>query len=130
MSDMIEVKTADLAGEALAWAVAKAEGLDVRVAKPHYGAPTRVFALYRGEAIERCDRFNPHESWALGGPLVEKYKLDLGAPMETKLGPWNANTEWGHPLGMKGETPLIASCRAIVAARLGNPVQVPKELMP
>ncbi|MGE7352314.1 phage protein NinX family protein, partial [Pseudomonas qingdaonensis] len=48
MSDLIEVKTADLVGEQLAWAVAKAEGLDVHVAKPHYGAPARVFVQYRG----------------------------------------------------------------------------------
>ncbi|MEZ0197679.1 phage protein NinX family protein [Pseudomonas qingdaonensis] len=130
MTDLIEVKTAHLVGEPLAWAVAKAEGLDVHVAKPHYGAPVRVFVYYRGEAIERCERYNPQENWVLGGPLLEKYKLDLGAPMEATLGPWNANTEWGHPLGMKGETALIASCRAITAAKLGDTVQVPKELMP
>ena len=34
MTDLIELKTADLVGEALAWAVAKAERLDVHVAKP------------------------------------------------------------------------------------------------
>ena len=81
MTDLIEVKTADLVGQQLAWAVAKAEGLDVHVAKPHYGAPARVFVNYRGEATERCERYSPQENWALGGPLVEKYKLDLGAPM-------------------------------------------------
>lgn len=40
MSELIEVKTADLVGEQLAWAVGKAEGLDVRLAPPGYnGVP-------------------------------------------------------------------------------------------
>ncbi len=39
MTDLIEVKTADLAGEALSWAVGKAEGLDVLIAPPIYGNP-------------------------------------------------------------------------------------------
>lgn len=130
MTDLIEVKTADLVGEALGWAVGKAEGLDVFLAPPEYGNPWRVFARYRATVTEYTKRFNPWEDWALGGPLIEKYKLDLGAPMEMKLGPWTANTEWGHPSGQKGGTALVASCRAVVAAKLGDTVQVPKELMP
>lgn len=130
MIDLIEVKTADLAGEALGWAVGKAESLDLQLVPPGYnGVPWRVFALYQGQAIEHAKRYNPWEDWALGGPLVEKYKLDLGAPMEMKLGPWNANTEWGHPSGQKGGTALVAACRAVVASRLGDTVQVPKELI-
>ncbi|MNP04698.1 hypothetical protein D3C76_966220 [compost metagenome] len=130
MTDLIEVNVANLSGEVLGWAVGKAEGLDVFLAPPEYGNPWRVFARYQGQAIEHTKRFNPWEDWALGGPLIEKYKLDLGAPMEMKLGPWNANTEWGHPSGQKGGTALVASCRAVVAAKLGDTVQVPKELMP
>lgn len=129
MTDLIEVKTADLVGEALGWAVGKAEGLNLELVPPQYGNSWRVFARYRGQAIEHIKRYNPWEDWALGGPLIEKYKLDLGAPMEMKLGPWNANTEWGHPSGQKGGTALVASCRAVVAAKLGDTVQVPKELV-
>ncbi|MBV4490913.1 DUF2591 domain-containing protein [Pseudomonas oryzicola] len=131
MTDLIEVRVSNLVGEALGWAVGKAEGLDLQLAPPGYnGVPWRVFARYQGQAIEHTKRFNPWEDWALGGPLIDKYKLDLGAPLENKSGPWNANTEWGHPLGQKGETALVAVCRAIVAHMLGDTVQVPKELMP
>ena len=42
MTYLVEVKTADLTGAALDWAVAKAGRLDVHVAKPHYGAPARL----------------------------------------------------------------------------------------
>lgn len=128
MTDLIEVKTAELVGEQLAWAVAKAEGLDVRVAKPHYGAPARVFVQYRGEATERCERYNPHESWALGGPLKTKHEIGDG-PVR---GGWtaypsrpNEPTDW-----LLGPTPLVAICRAVVTKITGWTAQVPKELMP
>lgn len=132
MTDLIEVRVSNLVGEALGWAVGKAEGLDLLLAPPGYnGVPWRVFARYQGQAIEHTKRFNPWEDWALGGILLEKYQLDLGAPMENvQRGTWQANTEWGHPLGHRGRTALEACCRAIVASRLGDTVQVPKELMP
>lgn len=128
MTDLIELKTADLVGEALAWAVAKAERLDVHVAKPHYGAPARVFVNYRGEATERCERYNPQESWALGGPLKIKHQIGDGPA----LGGWtaypsrpNEPTDW-----LMGPSPLVAICRAVITKITGNTVQVPKELMP
>lgn len=128
MADLIEVNTADLVGEQLAWAVAKAEGLDVHVAKPHYGAPTRVFVYYSGEATERCERYNPQESWALGGPLKTKHQIG-GGPVG---GGWtaypsrpNEPTDW-----LMGPSPLVAICRAVITKVAGNVVCVPKELMP
>jgi len=125
MSDLIEVKTNTLAGAALDWAVAQVEGLPALVYK--CDAPY-VYIDLPGRG---CGPYLPSHAWCEGGPLIEKYKLDLGAPMETdQLVIWSANTEWGYPLGHKGETPLIAACRAIVAAKLGDTVQVPKELMP
>ena len=36
MTDLIEVKAADLSGEALGWAVGKAEDLDLQLAEPGY----------------------------------------------------------------------------------------------
>lgn len=126
MTDLIEVKTADLVGEQLAWAVAKAEGLDVHVAKPHYGVPARVFVQYRGEATERCERYNPHESWALGGRLIEKYRVGFGLYSDSFFAVTGLDDTSGDADGL---THLIASCRAIVAAKLGDTVQVPKELI-
>ncbi|ERL02451.1 hypothetical protein O999_05960 [Pseudomonas putida LF54] len=61
MTDLIEVKTADLVGEALGWAVGKAEGIDVFLAPPQYGNSWRVFARYGGQAIEHTKRYNPWE---------------------------------------------------------------------
>ena len=122
-----EVKTADLSGEALGWAVGKAEGLEVLLAPPEYGNPWRVFARYRATVTERTERFNPWEDWALGGPLIDKYEADF---QWARPGMLRAVVSVGQSVGMaRAETHLLASGRAIVAAKLGDTVQVPKELV-
>lgn len=131
MTGLIEVTTADLAGEALGWAVGKAEGLDLQLAPPGYnGVPWRVFARYQGQAIEHTRRYNPWVDWAVGGQLIEKHMVSLHCPQST-------DDVWaGWVITDKGEfcqaggSAMIAACRAIVAAKLGDTVQVPKELMP
>lgn len=130
MTDLIEVKTADLAGEALGWAVGKAEGVDLQLAPPGYnGVPWRVFARYQGQAIEHTKRFNPWEDWAVGGPLIEKRMVSLHCPQSTDdvWAGW-VITDKGE-FCQAGDSALIAACRAIVAAKLGDTVQVPKELV-
>lgn len=123
MTDMIEVKTADLAGEALGWAVGKAEGLYLILVPPQYGNPWRVFARYKASATEHTKRFNPWEDWALAGLLLDKHCISLIYAFE----------EYEALIGMTGSgyhpSSTIAICRAVVAAKLGDTVQVPKELM-
>jgi len=123
MTDPIEVKTADLVGEALGWAVGKAEGLDVFLAPPQYGNPWRVFARYQATATERIKRYNPWEDWALAGPLLEKHRVWMHVSGTT----WSALIS-----GWVGgeERPTVAICRSIITAKFGDTVQVPKELMP
>ncbi|MBA6118925.1 MULTISPECIES: DUF2591 domain-containing protein [Pseudomonas] len=132
MTDLIEVKTADLVGEALGWAVGKAEGLNLELVPPQYGNPWRVFARYQGQAIEHTKRYNPWEDWALGGELIEKYAAMVrGFPNQMYQTLAIARVRISGALAWRsGKTPLIALCRAIVAAKLGDTVQAPKELMP
>ncbi|PIK75001.1 DUF2591 domain-containing protein [Pseudomonas sp. 382] len=134
MTGLIRVKTADLSGEALGWAVGKAEGLDLQLAPPGYnGVPWRVFALYQGQSIEHTKRYNPWEDWALGGPIIDRLRVDLSSPpvIDTNNeNGWQARPDDGMTFWHSGGTALIAACRAIVAAKLGDTVQVPKELIP
>lgn len=150
MTDLIEVKTADLAGEALGWAVGKAEGLKLELVPPQYGNSWRVFARYQGQAIEHTKRFNPWEDWALGGKLIEKYQVSLSPPTSAvhrnfgymdkrngyyESGLWSSTifgkerkhrrTAFHHP-----NNPLIVAMQAIAQFELGDIVQVPKELIP
>lgn len=135
MTDLIEVKTADLAGEALGWAVGIAEGLDLILEPPQYGNPWRVFARYQATATEHTKRYNPWEDWELGGPLIERIDPEerrlpnvLGggrsAEVWIKYGNGDARVGYG-----RGENRLIAATRSIVAAKLGDTVNVPKELI-
>lgn len=130
MSEMIEVMTSELAGEALAWSVAKAEGLTVFIADPQYGNPYRVMVHFKrdGKLLPQQDRFKPQADWSQGGPLIDKHVRQLRFyPADCDEAAWCCDTcdSWGE-----GPTALVAVCRAIVAAQLGDTVQVPKELMP
>ena len=70
--------------------------------------------------------FDPAADWSQCGPLIERYRV--GLVNDTSKRPWSAiclNAKW-----CEGKTPLIAACRAIVAAH--NPsgfVEVPDELV-
>ncbi|CAM3883581.1 hypothetical protein CCOS865_02978 [Pseudomonas reidholzensis] len=130
MTNLINVKTKDLVGEALGWAVGKAEGLDLHLAEPGYnGVPWRVFARYRATVTERTERYNPWEDWALGGLLVEKHNVSLHCPQHDGDF-WAAwITHDGKDVAQGSELALPAACRAIVAHKLGDTVQVPKELI-
>ncbi|MEX0297072.1 phage protein NinX family protein [Pseudomonas putida] len=126
MTDLIEVRTVDLAGEALGWAVGKAEGLELELAGPAYNNPWRVFARYRATVTERTERYNPWENWALGGQLIQKYRVGFGLYSDSFFAVTGLDEVPGDA---DGSTHLIAACRAIVAAKLGDTVQVPKELL-
>ncbi|MCK2116660.1 MULTISPECIES: DUF2591 domain-containing protein [Pseudomonas] len=130
MTDLIEVKTADLVGEALGWAVGMADGLELEMEPPHYNTSWRVFARHRYTVTEQAKRFNPWEDWAVGGPLLQKHNVSLHCPQKD----WDYWAAWitenGKDVAQGADFPLPAACRAIVAHKLGDTVQVPKELMP
>lgn len=127
MTDLIEMKTADLTGEALNWSVAKALGLSVYLAGPQYGNGHLVMVRYTpdGCSFEQETRYRPSADWSRCGPLMDRFKIEIirchDAVHAKVAGKTNAA---GY-----GDTALIAACRAIVASVLGETVSVPKELL-
>lgn len=113
----MKVKTSELQGAALDWAVAKCiyEPDDVVICEG------RVFAYY--VHTEGC--FNPSENWAQGGPIIEQEKIALS--YDTGRFGWVASFYDGD--AVFGGTPLIAAMRCYVASKLGDEVEVPDELM-
>ena len=133
MTDLVEVKTADLTGAALDWMAAQVEAVSVAIAAPRYGTDWRVYKPDFG------GKYSPSTDWAVGGPLIAKFQVALipeahdgmeGTEMSER---WYADVYYGGGEQYTTEhcdTVLIAACRAIVATKFGDSVQVPKELMP
>lgn len=126
------MKTADLTGAALDWAVAKCEGR-----KPSaYGGAVRATA--HPQFPDSPPMFGPElrysTDWAQGGPIIEREKFDLSWQSAGREG-WMAYadqglTDAGVPLfDGNGPTPLIAAMRCYVASKLGDEIDVPKELL-
>lgn len=121
----MKIKTSELTGVALDWAVAKCEGVEVE---------------YIDDSITRCllikpsgsGIFTPSTNWAQGGPLIEREWLDVT--------PWPNETDesqrWqcvqydtvGY-VSAFGETPLVAAMRCYVASKLGDEIDVPEDLL-
>ena len=129
MTEFVEVKTAELIGAALEYSVAMAldahgqeTGSSTLSDSKHWVIP--------GFAPMRWDDWTPSTDWSQGGPLIERYMVacDYGRPLADGEKPlWFAQV-WKPYGGMHGDTPLIAACRAIVAANLGETALVPVEL--
>lgn len=118
---MIEMKTVDLTGPALDWAIAQIEGVEVAIAAPHYGTGWRVYKPNFG------GKYSPSTEWAFGGPLIAKHAIGfVGHDADNWLA-FSSPADSTHQ-GI-GPTHLIAACRAIVAAKLGDTLQVPRELL-
>jgi hypothetical protein len=59
--------------------------------------------------------------WAQGGPIIEREGIAVGKSWES----WKAFTDTSTG---EGPTPLIAAMRCYVASKLGDTVNIPKEL--
>ncbi len=146
----MKVKTSDLIGPALNWALGKALGLPVEICQIfQYGRPNGRHYISIGETDRDGAEvdFDPSQEWSQGGPLIEYYWVELqngsnlppdlwGACMwsGTDADLWGAcmwsGTDAGVPLGEgRGPTPLVAATRCIVASKLGDEVDVPEELL-
>lgn len=116
----MQIKTRELEGAALDWAVAQTmteymEGFAVHIKMGLVG-----------------ENWAPPFStdWSQGGPLIEQYKVKLTPITQKDPTVWHALTDDGQKLfSAPGPTPLVAAMRALVAARLGEVVEVPDELM-
>jgi len=110
---MLKVKTSELTGAALDWAVAKCEG--------------DVWAAPDGELLGSAVGLNYSTNWTQGGPIIERERL-CPCPSSTVVGSaWSATDLTGH-ITHFGPTPLEAAMRCYVASKFGDTVEIPKEL--
>jgi hypothetical protein len=112
------IKTSELTGTALDWAVAKCEAVKLHP-MPQNGVMEIHFSQPNGG-----NSFSPSTDWAQGGPIIEGYGIELALIANH----WKAAIAFSGKEVQRGPTPLIAAMRCYVASKLGDEVEVPKEL--
>ena len=144
------MKTSELTGTALNWAVAKAKG--VALLDPYNNEWELCWTLL---ADNSGDYYAPSTNWAQGGPIIERERIELCSysndgvdtafrHMGDERGnyshheeyvvsvpevvTWTAWVKYGS-YKMDGPTPLIAAMRCYVASKLGDNVELPEGLV-
>lgn len=119
------MRTSELTGAALDWAVAKCEGFSYE----GYEHNRKKWA----NGLYRPQHWQPSTNWSQGGPIIERELLMIEPVFWTVegwhwvayvLGPDNLDENYEQ----RGPTPLIAAMRCYVASKLGEEVEIPKEL--
>ena len=116
----MKLKTSELQGAALDWAVTKCEGYDSEVDGP-------VWGMWKWAT-----------DWGQGGPIIEREGITVSRTEQ--------KSHKGQPIWVAylikhlfedryeheyqgGPTPLVAAMRCYVASKLGDEVEVPNELL-
>ena len=108
------MKTSELTGAALDWAVMHCEHPDNSI--PFFFKLRALHALHNS--------FYYSTNWAQGGPIIEREKIAVQSPNDKG---WYAR-DYAFKTHMSGSTPLIAAMRCFVASKLGDTVEIPKEI--
>jgi hypothetical protein len=102
------MRTSDLTGAALDWAVAQCTGFPVR-----------------NGFDDNCPEYSTR--WEECGPLIEREWIDLHCVNDSL---WEAECPAPCGLAMQnGPTPLVAAMRCYVVSKLGDTVEIPAELL-
>jgi hypothetical protein len=126
----MKLKTNELTGAALDWAVAKCVGMRVYVGHNHtMTGPEISDAELVDMDVDGNTRYAPSTDWAQGGPIIEREGIDLYHQRQSDLSvAWVATGDSGESEHI-APTPLIATMRCFVASKLGDEVDVPEELL-
>lgn len=128
------MKTSELIGPALDWAVAKCE--DAMMPAGNVVAIGRqLFIAVGGDCAHGGStvEYSPSTDWSQGGPIIEReidyYEKDAALFQAVIYGP-NHTFSLFDKIGFcgVGPTPLIAAMRCYVASKLGDEVDIPEEL--
>lgn len=128
----LKIKTSELTGAALDWAVAIALGGTPE--RPQDGQfinanGARWLAGFHQHAPSAS--YCPSTNWAQCGPLIDQFGLSLDNASCGKRDELRkcASSVRGWLMAEYGPTPQVAICRAVVAGELGEEVEVPAELV-
>lgn len=109
----MKIKTSELTGAALDWAVAQCEGHDM-------------------DYFQVVDAYSPSTDWGQGGPIIERGKIAIAMYDDAWIAGYQVDGAVYFScfdLEDEGPTPLIAAMRCRVTRKLGDEVEVPEELV-
>lgn len=119
----MKIKTSELTGAALDWAVAKCEGLLC------FGYCTDGERFDVEDSEGNIEGFMPSTNWEQGGQIIERERISIRPDV---AGPDFRAFVIRPPDGLShryiGETPLIAAMRCYVASKCGDEIEIPEEL--
>ena len=127
----MKVKTSELQGAALDWAVAKCEGytdLHKIAGRMPHEPQLGIWPPRKEYGAMDLWELSFSTDWAQGGPIIERKRIGFkytGTGLEFVA--W-VNGELCTAHDQYGPTPLIAAMRCYVASKLGDEVEVPDEL--
>lgn len=120
----MKIKTNELTGAALDWAVAEASGATYSFD----GATADDCFLEFPTTAMSLPSYNPSTDWAQGGPIIGWEALSL---IRRPDGQWTSDNfsilTRSQQLNF-GPTPLIAAMRCFCCAKLGDEIDIPEEL--
>ena len=150
---MAKVKTGELIGPALDWAVAISKGIpaeELYIQKWGSRLPPSIYRRDRDEDgnLDGWYTSGPDllfsRKWEAGGPIIQREGINLSVDYQDyalsddmvqigwKGNLWNNSVpgtagflQWAY-----GPTPLIAAMRCFCSAKLGDEVDIPDELLP
>lgn len=115
------MKTSELIDEKLDWAVLEASGAYREYV--HWREAVGDSVLSNPIWFKRLG-CSPSTDWSKGGPIIERERIELKD---------DGGTDWlashNNESVEFGPTPLIAAMRCYVASKLGDEVDIPKELL-
>lgn len=123
----MKVKTSELTGAALDWAVAKCEGHD------NWAGQNPLQWRDNNEREAVLCAYAPSTDWSQGGPIIERERIKL-EHIGNRYG-WTARwPTWvrcgdGETIPTEGgPTALVAAMRCYVNSKMGETAEVPEDL--
>ena len=130
----MKIRTKDLTGAALDWAVAECKKVRTYV-RPYEHTMTGLCILDADLVDMETDdaqELRYSRDWAQGGPIIDhmvREGLRLTGYKSLPTDPTSCQAQIGN-IVTGGPTPLIAAMRCYVASRLGATVDIPQGLLP
>jgi hypothetical protein len=144
------MKTLELTGKALDWAVAKCEGIEARYNTnvmfleewSESDSDIRKFICFSDNdehAIEQCidaspnctiilveaiEPYCPSTDWAVAGPIIDREKIDLISAANSTM--WGAHSNVMRRAAYSSIV-LVAAMRCYVSCKFGNEIAIPEE---